>query len=93
MLNETVHQGILLKFEALKGQTLVGKIPIKGISKEQRVPADQFVEEDHILHDLIRGFYKPADMPFLNSYQATESEKTMDNKFYGKIKSLTNFKN
>lgn len=75
MLSEPVHQGILRKFEALKGETLVGKTPIKGISKEQRIPADQFVEEDHILHDLIRGFYKPAGMPFLISYQATESEE------------------
>lgn len=75
MLNERVHQGILHKFEALQGQTLIGKLPIKGINKEQRVPADQFVEEDHILHDLIRGFYKPAGMPFLISYQATESDE------------------
>ena len=74
MLSESVHQGILRKFEALKGQTLVGKLPIKGANKEQRVPADQFVEEDHLLHDLIRGFYKPAGMPYLISYQATESD-------------------
>lgn len=74
MLSESVHQGILRKFEALKGETLVGKVPVKGINKEQRVPADIYVEEEHILHDLIRGFYKPAGMPYLISYQATESE-------------------
>lgn len=75
MLSEAVHQGILRKFEALQGETLVGKAPIKGINKDQRVLADMFVEEDHILHDLIRGFYKPAGMPFLISYQATESDE------------------
>lgn len=75
MLSEAVHRGILLKFEALHGETLVGKAPIKGINKDQRVPADMYVEEDHILHDLIRGFYKPAGMPYLISYQATELEE------------------
>lgn len=74
MLSKSVHKGILRKFEALKGVTLEGRTHIKGISKEQRVPADQYVESDHILHDLIRGFYKPAGMPYLISYQATESE-------------------
>ncbi|KYG90125.1 hypothetical protein A0U40_07750 [[Bacillus] sp. KCTC 13219] len=75
MLSEAVHQGILRKFEALQGETLDGKVPIKGINKDQRVPADIYVEEEHILHDLIRGFYKPAGMPFLISYQATESDE------------------
>lgn len=78
MLNE-FHDQILKKFDALKGETLVGKIPIKGIDKERRVPADIYVKQDHILHDLIRGFYKPAGMPYVLSYQATESS---DN--YGK---------
>ncbi|MEK5208589.1 HNH endonuclease [Psychrobacillus sp. FSL H8-0510] len=91
MLNERVHQGILRKFEALKGQTLVGKLPIKGVNKEQRVPADQFVEEDHILHDLIRGFYKPAGMPFLISYQATESDENYGQQIIWKDKSLYEF--
>lgn len=75
MLSEAVHQGILRKFEVLKGETLVGQAPIKGINKDQRFPADMYVAEDHILHDLIRGFYKPAGMPFLISYQATESDE------------------
>ncbi|MER2008925.1 MAG: HNH endonuclease [Psychrobacillus sp.] len=92
MLTESVHQGILHKFEALKGQILVGKLPIKGANKEQRVPADRFVEEDHILHDLIRGFYKPAGMPFLISYQATESDENYGQQIIWKDKSIYEFK-
>lgn len=91
MLSDPVHQGILRKFDILKGQTLVGKVPIKGISKEQRVPADQFVEADHILHDLIRGFYKPAGMPFLISYQATESDENYGHQIIWKDKALHEF--
>ncbi|MEH7389936.1 HNH endonuclease [Bacillus sp. JJ1474] len=91
MLNERVHQGILHKFDALNGQTLVGKLPIKGVNKVQRVPADQFVEEDHILHDLIRGFYKPAGMPFLISYQATESDENYGQQIIWKDKSIYEF--
>ncbi|MFJ7678636.1 HNH endonuclease [Peribacillus sp. NPDC097198] len=91
MLSGPVHQGILRKFEGLKGQTIVGKVPIKGINKEQRVPADQFVEEDHILHDLIRGFYKPAGMPFLISYQATESDENYGHQIIWKDKTLHEF--
>ncbi|MFJ7735622.1 hypothetical protein ACIQ2D_04690 [Lysinibacillus sp. NPDC097287] len=45
------------------------------MSKEQRVPADQFVEDDLISRDLIRGFYKPVGMQLLISYQATESDE------------------
>lgn len=91
MLSEQVHQGILRKFEGLKGETLVGKVPIKGISKEQRVPADQFVGEYHILHDLIRGFYKPAEMPFLISYQATESDENYGQQIIWKDKARQEF--
>ncbi|MED3801624.1 HNH endonuclease [Lysinibacillus xylanilyticus] len=91
MLTESVHKGILRKFEALRGQTLVGKVPIKGVNKEHRVPADRFVEEDHILHDLIRGFYKPAGMPFLISYQATESDENYGRQIIWKDKSIYEF--
>lgn len=91
MLSEAVHQGILRKFEDLKGEILVGKTPIKGVSKEQRVPADQFVEEDHILHDLIRGFYKPAGMSFLISYQATESDENYGQQIIWKDKASFEF--
>lgn len=92
MLSEIVHQGILRKFEALKGETLIGRIPIKGVSKEQRVPADQFVEEDHILHDLIRGFYKPAGMHFLISYQGTESVDNYGQQIIWENKARNEFK-
>lgn len=91
MLTERVHQGILRKFDALKGQTLVGKLPVKGVDKEHRVQADRFVEEDHILHDLIRGFYKPAGMPFLISYQATESVENYGQQIIWKDKSIYEF--
>jgi len=91
LLTERVHQGILRKFDALKGQTLVGKLPVKGVDKEHRVQADRFVEEDHILHDLIRGFYKPAGMPFLISYQATESVKNYGQQIIWKEKSIYEF--
>ena len=91
MLSESVHHGILRKFEALKGETLVGRLPIKGVSKEHRVPADQFVEEDHILHDLIRGFYKPAGMSFLISYQATESDENYGRQIIWKNKTRHEF--
>ena len=76
---ETVHKGLLRKFDAMKGEVIVGKQQIKGQSKGNRVPADEFVPVDHILHDLTRGFYKPAGKPYLLSYQATESLKN-----YGK---------
>ncbi|OES43343.1 HNH endonuclease [Domibacillus iocasae] len=91
MLSESVHTGILKKFEALKGETLVGKGPIKGLNKENRVPADQFVPEKHILHDLIRGFYKPKDMPYLLSYQATESNENYGRQIIWKDQSKAEF--
>jgi putative restriction endonuclease len=73
-----LHKGILKKFEFLKGQLIIGKNGIKG-DNGKRLPPDEFVSEEHILHDLIRGFYKPAKKPYLLSYQATESEEN-----YGK---------
>lgn len=56
------------------------------------MPADQFVEEYHILHDLIRGFYKPAGIPLLISYQATESDENYGQQIIGKEKSIYAFK-
>nr|WP_263327101.1 HNH endonuclease [Neobacillus sp. Marseille-Q6967] len=76
---DSVHKGILKKFEYLKGQLIIGKKEIKGQNSTDRLSPDSFVPEKHMLHDLIRGFYKPAGKPYLLSYQATESE---DN--YGK---------
>lgn len=76
---EQAHLGILRKFQFLTGDLLVGKGKIKGINSTKRLPPDEFVSEPYILHDLIRGFYKPAGKPYLLSYQATESEEN-----YGK---------
>lgn len=76
---DSKHKGFLRKFEALKGKLLIGKEQIKGKNSNEKLPPDEFVSETHILHDLIRGFYKPAGKPYLLSYQATESEEN-----YGK---------
>jgi putative restriction endonuclease len=76
---DSKHNGVLRKFEALKGKLIIGKDQIKGINSDRKLPPDEFVPEAHILHDLIRGFYKPAGKPYLLSYQATESEEN-----YGK---------
>lgn len=69
---ERLHREILLKFNHLKGEVLIGKKRIKGMSKGETLPADSFVSGPHILHDLIRGFYKPKGKPYVLSYQATE---------------------
>jgi putative restriction endonuclease len=76
---DKVHRGILKKFQCLKGRVLQGKKEIKGANSEERIPADELVPEQHILHDLIRGFYKPKGKNYLLSYQATESKEN-----YGK---------
>ena len=69
---EKIHREILLKFNHLKGEVLIGKTKIKGLAKGETLLADEFVSGPHILHDLIRGFYKPKGKPYLLSYQATE---------------------
>lgn len=69
---EKIHRELLFKFEHLKGEILIGKKRIKGMAKGETLPADEFVSGPHILHDLIRGFYKPKGKPYLLSYQATE---------------------
>lgn len=69
---EKIHKEILFKFENLKGEILIGKKRIKGMAKGETLLADEFVSGPHILHDLIRGFYKPKGKPYLLSYQATE---------------------
>lgn len=71
MLSESVHQGILKKFKALKGQKLLGKESKKGRTND-RLPPDEFVNEKHMLHSLFRGFYKPEKMPFILSCRVTE---------------------
>ncbi|MBE9917873.1 hypothetical protein G8C92_28130 [Paenibacillus donghaensis] len=76
---DLVHEGVLRKIEFLKGNLIVGKVGIKGNNSNERLPPDQYVPEAHILHNLVRGFYKPAGKPYILSYQATESSKN-----YGK---------
>lgn len=71
---EEIQEGVLRKFQAYKGRILIGKEEIKGKNSAERLPKDEFVSGTHILHDLIRGFYKPARKPYLLSYQATESD-------------------
>ena len=71
---ENVHEETLRKFQALHGEILVGREPIKGTQASPKVPKDQYVSKEHILHDLIRGFYKPAGKSYLLSYLATESD-------------------
>lgn len=72
LLDNTLHQQILNKFQNIKGEKLVGRGPVKGESSLQRVLPDKYVDKQHILHDLIRGMYKPKSQPYLLSYQATE---------------------
>jgi hypothetical protein len=50
-----IHEGILKKFQSLKGMLLIGKAEIKGVDSKTKLPPDQYVTEPHILHDLIRG--------------------------------------
>lgn len=69
---DEVHRRVLKKFNTLKGETLKGQAPIKGLKKGELVPPDEYVSEDHMLHGLIRGFYKPTKKQYLLSYQATE---------------------
>jgi len=70
---DKVHTQVLHKFQALHGQVLVGRDPIKGSQSSPKVKPDQYVSEEHILHDLVRGFYKPGGKKYLLSYLATES--------------------
>ncbi|UZJ78605.1 HNH endonuclease [Fictibacillus sp. KU28468] len=80
LLEEESHLGILEKFEHLKYKTFIGQNEIKGVrGSGEYLPPDEFVPSAHMLHDLIRGFYKPKGKKYILSYQATESEKN-----YGK---------
>jgi len=86
VLSEDVHQGILKKFDALKGAKLEGKESKKGTT-ENRLPPDQYVNEKHILHSLFRGFYKPEGMPFVLSCRVTEVAENYGNQIIWKDKS------
>ncbi|MDM5337371.1 hypothetical protein QUF84_09105 [Fictibacillus enclensis] len=69
------HLGILKKFDIYKGKIFHGQSEIKGVkgSGHYLLP-DEIVPYNHILHDLIRGFYKPKGREYMLSYQATESD-------------------
>ncbi len=69
-----IHYGLLQKIQLLKGQVLNGREKIKGIDGNG-LEADEIIPEKHILHDLIRGIYKPKNFQCMLSYQATEKEK------------------
>ena len=73
-----------MKFQYLKGEVLIGKKRIKGMVKGETLPADKYVTAPHILHDLIRGFYKPKGKPYLLSYQATELKENYGNQIQWK---------
>lgn len=88
---DTIHEGLLKKFQAMKNQTLYGKKDIKGIDKNRLAP-DNFVPTNHLLHDLIRGFYKPAKKPYLLSYQATESDTNYGKQIIWKNEKKIDFK-
>lgn len=59
------HLELLEKFERLSGVILTSK-------EIKHVPADSYVSTQHIMHDLIRGFYKPAQKPYLLSTLLSE---------------------
>ncbi|MGE5403328.1 MAG: AAA family ATPase [Candidatus Saccharibacteria bacterium] len=65
---EAVHLGLLKKYQKLKGQLLEGAASVK------ELPPDELVPIKHNLHDLIRGFYKPAGWNCMLSYLATEKD-------------------
>ncbi|WP_206911687.1 hypothetical protein IGL98_002385 [Enterococcus sp. DIV0840] len=81
-MDEETHRQILFKFQALKGQVIYGKEQIKGVDK-QRVLPDKYVATNHIMHDLIRGFYKPKGKNFMLSYQATEKDENYGHQING----------
>lgn len=72
MKMDDIHMQTLKKFHALKGKTF------RGANQIRNVPPDRYVDEIHILHDLVRGFYKPAQKPYVLSYRSAESD-SVDN--------------
>lgn len=60
---------ILRKFDALNGKVLE---KTKGFLIH--APEDEYVDEQHTLHSVQRGLYKPRGEQFLLSYRATEKE-------------------
>ncbi|MGY5267791.1 HNH endonuclease [Paraclostridium bifermentans] len=75
------HLGVLRKINSLKGEVLYGLESIKG-RNGKKLPPDKFVDKEHILHDLIRGFYKPKGKKYILSYLATESNENYGRQIY-----------
>ncbi|MFJ7735623.1 HNH endonuclease [Lysinibacillus sp. NPDC097287] len=65
-MDKITHNQILRKFNAYKGKRLSGAIELKNL------PADEYVDQPHILNDLVRGFYKPSKENFILSFRPTE---------------------
>lgn len=55
------------------------------------LPPDPHVPEAHILHNLVRGLYKPAGKSYILSYQATESSKNYGKQIIWSDESETEF--
>lgn len=90
--DEPIHLGILRKFEHLKSTIFHGQTEIKGKrGSGVFLPPDEHVPSEHILHDLIRGFYKPKGKAYMLSYQATESDKNYGKQIQWKNSSLLEF--
>lgn len=62
---EKLQRECLEKFERLSGVILIAK-------EIKHIAPDEYVSEQHILHELIRGFYKPAKKPYLLSALLSE---------------------
>lgn len=89
---DKVHREVLHKFQALKGQILIGRRdPIKGSQKSPKLKPDKYVNEEHILHNLVRGFYKPGGKQYLLSYLVTESDNNYGKQIDWKDKSAFDF--
>ncbi|MBX9180161.1 AAA domain-containing protein [Paeniclostridium sordellii] len=73
LINDKVHLGILNKFDCLKGNIITND-RVKG-GKGCKLKPDKYVGVEHILHDCIRGFYKPQGWECMLSYCATEKEE------------------
>lgn len=73
LINDKVHLGILNKFDCLKGDIITND-KVKG-GKGSKLKPDEYVGVEHILHDCIRGFYKPQGWECMLSYCATEKEE------------------
>jgi energy-coupling factor transporter ATP-binding protein EcfA2 len=85
------HIGLLYKFISLKGEIIRGQDKIKGKNGE-KLKADKYVNEEHILHDLIRGIYKPKGFQCMLSYQATEKDKNYGKQIEWKDENKEEFK-